>query len=734
MKPFLSMRRVLPVVSFVASLAVRLAAASEPVALQPFAIDHRAAGATSLDLSFLLSAPAGAKGPIRIADGHFVQPDGTRFRIWGVNLTCFAAGSIRFPAKEDAAFWADTLARFGINCVRLHSFDVEAPKGIIAKGTDNTRNFDEEQIDRMDYFIAALKQRGIYTNLNLNVGRKYKAGDGVRDAELIGAAKALTYFDPRLIELQQEYARKLLTHFNPYTKSEYRHEPAVAIIEILNENSLIGSWIRGRLMGTKTSGPPENWQDITPAYAQQLTELYNNWLTANLPPERLAALRRAAKVESTASIPRLRPADFAAAPPERFETEAQFYIAQERDFFQTMQRFLKQDLGVKALLIGTSDYSYGKSFYPALGATSTLDIVDSHGPWELEAMVDQPLNSIPVRVSRSAVAGKPFTVSEHNHRFPGDYTSEGIPLLAAYAGFQDWDGIFLYTFELKPPGYQARIETRADLSHDPVKLVNLAAGALMFLRADISPARETVTRSYSAQQVVESLLVPASKAGVYFTPGFSPGLALQHEMRVGSLSGAASRAPTFAEASPIVSDTRQLFWHFAPGSGLMTAEDDQKFVAGAKRPAHSGAVVVDTPRTQALIGFLNARTVHAPQLSADLKNNFASIVLTSLDAKPIAQSARLLLAATSRVGNQGAEWNAAHTALAKSGGAPTVIEPVTGTISLQGLSGAAAVFVSPLDGAGRATRRSAALQVEGAWRIALGEVATTWFEITVERK
>ena len=56
------------------------AAATEPVGLQPFAIDHRAAGSTSLDLSFLLNAPAGAKGPIRIADGHFVQPDGTRFR------------------------------------------------------------------------------------------------------------------------------------------------------------------------------------------------------------------------------------------------------------------------------------------------------------------------------------------------------------------------------------------------------------------------------------------------------------------------------------------------------------------------------------------------------------------------------------------------------------------------------------------------------------------------------
>ena len=66
-------------------------------------------------------------------------------------------------------------------------------------------------------------------------------------------------------------------------------------------------------------------------------------------------------------------------------------------------------------------------------STSMLDIVDSHGPWEMRPMVKERLNSVPVRVSRSAVAGKPFMVSEHNHRFPGDYTSEGIPISAPHA-------------------------------------------------------------------------------------------------------------------------------------------------------------------------------------------------------------------------------------------------------------------------------------------------------------
>ncbi|HKE29159.1 MAG TPA: hypothetical protein VKB88_42705 [Bryobacteraceae bacterium] len=47
-----------------------------------------------------------------------------------------------------------------------------------------------------------------------------------------------------------------------------------------------------------------------------------------------------------------------------------------------------------------------------------------------------------MRVSRSAMAGKPLMVSEHNHPFPNDYISEGIPLLEAYGSFQDWAAIF----------------------------------------------------------------------------------------------------------------------------------------------------------------------------------------------------------------------------------------------------------------------------------------------------
>jgi hypothetical protein len=697
--------------------------AQEQIDLKAFKIDHRAADASSLDLSFLLDAPAGKDGYIQVRDGHLVKPDGTRFRIWGVNITPVAAGSVHFPVKGDAAFWAKTLARLGVNCVRLHMVDQEAPKGIIAPGREDTRSFDAEQLDRLDFFIAELKKHGIYSNLNLNVSRGYKAGDGVYDYNLIGRGKALTYFDPRLIELQKEYATKLLTHYNPYTKSEYRNEPAIAIIEIVNENSIVTAWMRGRLRGSKTGGAPVEWQDITPHYAQELDRLYNEWLSQKLSPSVLAKLRAEAGVKDGAGVPRLTPDQFAAASKTRFETELSFYMALEDTFFGDMKELLRQKLGSKSLLVASSDYSFGISYYPQLSSYASLDIVDGHGPWELRPMVSDPLNSIPVRLSRTAVAGKPFTVSEHNHRFPNDYLSEGIPLLAAYGAFQDWDGIFLYTFETKEPFYVPFNGTRADLSHDPVKIPNVAAGALMFLRSDISAARETVARTYTREQVFESARLPGSEQ-VYFTPGFSASVGLRHESRIGSFDGAPTRKLSYEEKSPIVSDTNQLAWYFTPHAGPLTTEIDQKFsnlVGPSRAKDLPGMVTVDTPRTQALIGFLSAYNNRVANLSAEIHNKFATLVLTSLDGKPIARSARMLLSAGARVTNTG-------------DGPPTRIEPVAGKIVLRNLESGSAVYCSPLDGAGRPKLpRTAARKTADGWEISIGEAVTTWYEINVTR-
>src|SRR5580692_7031698 len=499
--------------------------------MAPFSMDHRGAMAahSPVDVSYLLDAPAGKHGFVVVKDGHLATEDGQRIRFWGVNITDWSKGSRQIPSKEDASFIAATLARFGVNSVRFQFLDLEEPRGLIAKQGDSTRSMDADQLDREDYFIAELEKRGIYIDFNLLVGRPFHEGDGVKDAALLRqGAKGTSFFDARLIELQKEYAQQLLTHLNPYTKHKYTDDPAVAIVEINNENALnVG------------------FRAPSAFYEDELTGIYNQWLAKHRDAAQIAALRQICEVAADAPVPLIgRRGGAAQASPERFYVEAEFYNDLQRDYFLDMEKYIKQTLGSKSLVIATADHSHSSSGYPILMATTSMDIIDGHTYWQhpeyyvkKSPMVNDPFNSTVVELSRSAIAGKPYTVSEVNNAYPNDYAGEGIPILAAYAGLQDWDGIFWYTFEPKSdPSWKPYIGDPFDISLDPVRMPELAAGALMFLRHDIEKARNLHERSYSRDQVFDSMLLPPADRP-FFTPGFPLHLPLQHEVRISSLTG-----------------------------------------------------------------------------------------------------------------------------------------------------------------------------------------------------
>jgi hypothetical protein len=684
--------------------------------LKPFEMIWRADDGVLVDLSNMLEKPAGKSGFVGVKNGHLAKGNGERLRIWGVNFSFTAS----LPSKELGPHVAAHLARFGINCVRIHHLDWRTPRGIIDSKHPDSRHLDPEMLDRLDFLIAHLARRGIYTNLNLNVARAFQEADGVKDAADLGFAKAVTYFDPRMIELQKEYAKTLLTHKNPYTGKEYRNEPAVAMVEILNENSLIESWVRGRLQG-KGPGKTQDrtWVDITASYERDLTTLYHKWLAGRGKP----------------AVARLTPAEFATAEESRFRTEAAFYMDLENRFFQDMYAYLKKDVGVKQPVVGTSVHSGGLTPYPLLSSTSKLDIVDAHTYWQHPRYitdpatgkrlgfeipntpaVNDPARSSVVTLSRAAVAGKPFMVSEVNHPYPNEYAAEGIPLLAAYGSFLDWDAVFWYSFEHSAAENWStpRLPNYFDMRQDPVKMTEWAAAALMFYRGDVAAAKKTFTRTYSKEQVIDGLRLPSSEQP-YFTPGLPPVLPLVHGSRIGSFDGPHTNiTPISNDDNPIVSDTGELKWFLSPEK--------------------KGLVTVDTARSQALIGYFGSRKEPLRNLSASVANPFGALMLVSLDEAPIAASRQLLLVAGVKTGNAGMQWNEKRTTLTANGTPPMMIETMEGTVTLRALSKAKSVEAVPLDGAGRQLSEPVrAERSQDGWTIPVGKAVTPWYLIRVAR-
>jgi hypothetical protein len=216
----------------------------------PWSIEQdRIAGAP--DFSHL-NEPISGQDRVFVRDGHFfrvgadLEPnteDDGRVHFWGVNL----AFSANFPSSEDAPRIARRLRRLGVNIVRLHHMD-SSPDALAASASslltqDPYPTLNPYSVERLRMFINALKAEGIYINLNLHVGYTFRSSiDSVPTVpDFPSQSKPLHILHPRLVELQTEFARKVLTAL------ELADDPALAMVEINNESSLSDSWQRGAL-------------------------------------------------------------------------------------------------------------------------------------------------------------------------------------------------------------------------------------------------------------------------------------------------------------------------------------------------------------------------------------------------------------------------------------------------------------------------------------------------------
>jgi hypothetical protein len=227
--------------------------------------DDNAGGITQVG-ALLNHTPAGKFGSIKIdANGHFVA-GGERERFLGVNIT---AGST-MPSHENAEKIAQRLAKFGINLVRFHHMDNHFyANSIINYAAGNSRSFDPSNVEKMDYLFNQLKLNGIYVDLNLINSREFFAADGLpAEISQFGWKQAhiLGFVDNTFHNLEKEYARNLLTHKNPYTNLTYVEDPAVAFVEINNENGFFQQYYDGSV---------DKWPSV---FRAQLVTKWNAWL------------------------------------------------------------------------------------------------------------------------------------------------------------------------------------------------------------------------------------------------------------------------------------------------------------------------------------------------------------------------------------------------------------------------------------------------------------------------
>lgn len=624
---------------------------------------------SALDLSGIrpTDGECGSKGRvIATPDGHFAFADdpGTPRRFYGANL-CFGA---QFLPKENVDALLDRWLRMGYNTLRIHHYESGFTTPVWKRGFD----WDPNKIDQFCYLIAGCSKRGIWLTTDLYVSRPVTAAQiGVPDGKpyvnehgLVDAPvyKALVLVHEPAFEDFKKFTAQLLDTVNPYTRRRLAEEPALAWLSLVNE------------------GAPGGLVKTLP----QWKAAWNAWLAEKYPKrgELAAALGDLKDTEvpadGTVGFPGEVMADTA-----RGRVCLVFLAEMERRFVDRMRSILRDELKCPALL---TNHNCPPNSLPDLALRESFDYVDDH------FYIDHPVfekgwglpsrcpNENPVREggTRAAVStrvrlwGKPMTVSEFNFSGPGRYRGIGALMTGALAALQDWDVLwrFAYAHNDQDIFKPAPIDY-FNMVRDPMALAADRAAVMLFLRGDL--------KTPSGRVAFRLPEVPDASAG-WGSPYIPDGLAWTTRM-----GNALKTVPEGAVAIPFASDQTAVEVALAK-AGLETGGNEFRSETGElKLDRKRGVLTVDTACTAG--GYADAgESIEADQGGVSVKDitTGATVFATSLDGKPIHESARILVTHLTDLQNTGARYgeNARQTLLSW-GGLPYLVRDGRAAVALR---------------------------------------------------
>jgi len=400
-----------------------------------------------LDLRDLNDKFAGEHGFLtRSKDGNdFAFADGTRARFWALNDGAF---------DKDLPRHARFLAKRGINMVRFHS-------NITPTGSD-LMGIDRDDRDRLWKGLAAMKEEGIYVTYSPYWAgpARVKPSMGILDTGGNGNW-GLLFFDKKLQAAYRQWMKQVLTEKNPYTGIPLAQDPALAIIQIQNEDSLL-FWTSQGIKGSAK-------KELRRQFGEFLTKKYGSLEKA-----------RRAWGGAAPSADQDAPDDFARGEAalyiiwvltqhsndegqqQRSSDQMQFFTETMRAFNRMVGAYLKKELGCKQLvnagnwraadnvtMLDAERWSYTANDVMAVNRYYGGAHEGQNNGWAIvngDRFTDDSaiLHPREMPLTLKQVDGFPMMVTESSWVPPQGYQSEGPFLVAAYQSLTGIDAYYWF--------------------------------------------------------------------------------------------------------------------------------------------------------------------------------------------------------------------------------------------------------------------------------------------------
>ncbi len=686
----------------------------------------------TLSLADWLDAPAGKHGFLQLRGKDFAFADGTPVKFWGVNL----ADHNVFPDSARAREWVRFLTKYGINAVRLHKFTWEA-----TDGTHSTQLTDANW-RKLDDFKNQLRQAGIYYGWSHIYGHRVRPADRDRLlaydevagtkfpwAHLNGSTASLVNFAEDLQALNIELTVNMLNHRNPRTGLRYADDPALAFVELQNEDNIYWSAIETTLKQT-------------PTYRALLCRKFSEWLLKKYGSQ--AALEKAwngqgldpgESLDARNVYPHPNHGQFQAAEqrgtlPPHARDRATFLYEEQVKFYEQFVKTIRET-GYRGVIIGSCwQAGAGLAHWYNLHADYVAGAIDRHnyfgggkghqlqpGPFDNSAMVSQPGSGL-LSTGFQQVSDRPFQLSEWMSLIPTEWTAEAAPLIAAYGlGLQDWDGSF--AFAMDQPGFTKTIHTPGVYNVTaPTHLTLYPALAAMVYRGDVREGQPVAGRRINLGAMARGEQRYLEQTTQDYDRKSFAGQVPPAALAVGpvTLTFTDQSVPDPVRFDPktvetatkrLTANTGQLLWDYS-GNGF---------------------VKLTTPGTVGLIGFAPDTRVVSREVELSTPNPFAVVLVSSLEKKSLSEADRWLVTTIARARNTGMKFNEDGKTLLEVGQAPILLEPVSINVRLK-RRGRPTVYV--LDHAGTRTGRTVPVR-RGRFVADGAKTQAIYYEVVFER-
>ncbi|MDH7568648.1 MAG: hypothetical protein QHJ73_03575 [Armatimonadota bacterium] len=673
------------------------------------------------DLRSLNQKRAGDDGFVQARDGAFVfQRTGQPVKFWAVNA------SAEYDDRGAVDFLARRLAKMGVNMVRVHS-------PVFAGGDDPTL-LNHKHLDNLHYFVAAMAKEGIYTKLSFyfplwfTVKPSYGLPGFEKQQNKIPFA--LLFFHPRMQEIYRAWARGLLTTPNPYTGRSLADDPAVAIVEIINEDNYF-FWT----FTPYTNIPAECMEVLERAFGEWLARRYGSiqkavesWGAGGAPPKGddfangRVGLYSAGTLTSQEWAVRSRN-------PRRAADTVQFLTEHQREFYAQMAAHFRRDLGVKCCISASNWTTADNRVLGALDKYTNMacDVLDRHAYFG--GRVEGEGSNYSVRqghlyeertalygpegiVTEVAYTGHPHIVSEYSYPMPNRYRAELPWLTATYGSLTGTDGFFFFSVGTAD---WLRANTKWPV-YAPVTMGQFPAMALAFRKGYVKEGPVVFHVGARLQDLYALKGTPIAQPQNL------------DDLRAADVPpGGAKEVPGMPAAmDPLAFFVGRVTMSVGADPGPSVVTDLTRFVDRQAKVVRSatgelawdwgkGVVTCSAPCAQGACGFLGAAgTLTVGDLTIACHNEYGAVMAVSLDGQPLSRASKILLQVMTEDQNfgwktepaerptpGGRPWQALR--IVDLGAPPLEVRQLAGWVSLK-RPDAAALKVTALDANGYARR------------------------------